>query len=206
MNKTLTSPNHSLQHGLQIAVSWTMNGFARVLPISSSTSRRVLIVFSGYARQKLVTGEQASTSNLLVNGGTPRALKLVLDRMTTWYNEGKIVQFKTSYEMGFIAVWQVYKMAFILDIPSLQAQIVLCLTRICCGEVHFQDCREVFTSTDPEKLNFQGMVAQSIAKAIFNNRLRHKTEFPCFMQKSLPSMMQSQRCLTLCSMLGTRLG
>jgi hypothetical protein len=78
--------------------------------------------------------------------------------------------------MGFIAVWQVYKMGIILDIPSLQAQVLLLLNLICSGEVHFQDCRKVFTSTDPDKLKFQGMVAQSIAEAMFENRLRYRTE------------------------------
>ena len=152
-----------------------MQGFARVLPISSSSFRRALVVFSGYARQKLMQ-EEPSTSSLLVNGGTPRALKLVLDWITTCCNDGKIVQFEISNEMGFIAVWQVYKMALILDIPNLQAQILLLLTHICSGEVHFQDCRQVFTSTDPDKLKFQGMVAQSIARAMFDNRLRYRTE------------------------------
>jgi hypothetical protein len=120
--------------------------------------------------------EEPSTSSLLVNGGTPRALKLVLDWITTCCNAGKIVQFEISNEMGFIAVWQVYKIALILDIPSLQAQIVLRLHHIYSGEVHFQDCREVFISTDPDKLKFQGVIVQSIANAVFDHRLRYRTE------------------------------
>ena len=165
----------SLQQGRQITICWTMKGFARVLPVSSSTFRKALVVFSGYARQKLVT-EEPATSNLLVNGGTPRALKLILEWIATCCNDGKIVQFEPPNEMGFMAVWQVYKTAIILEIPSLQTQVLHHLKLICSGEVNFQDCRQIFTSTDPDKIKFQGMVAQSIANAMFENRLRYRTE------------------------------
>lgn len=77
--------------------------------------------------------------------------------------------------MGFMIAWHAYKMALILDIPTLESQLLGCLKSICSDQVSAMDCREIFISTDPDRAKFRDDVAESTAKANFEGRLIEKT-------------------------------
>jgi hypothetical protein len=129
--------------------------------------------------------DEAFASTLLINGGVPGAAKRVLAWIMECCKKGKILQFEEGKKMGFMTAWQAYKMAIVLDIPNLQTQLEKSVKVICSDQVSAIDCREVFISTDPDKAKYKDEVAESIAKALCESRLRERTEISIFRSQSL---------------------
>ncbi len=135
-----------------------------------------LIIFSGSAKRRFVI-QHSNTSHMLVEGGNPIALKAIMRWITSCCKDGRMIPFPKIDQPAFVQTWHMLDMARILEIPSLERHFRSRLNAIASDQVHFEDCRDIFTSSARDKKQLRYQAAESVALALFDGRLRNKTEY-----------------------------
>ena len=144
--------------------------------LSTTFPRAALIVFSDYAREKLMAANP-NASSVVLAVGHPVLYKHILGWILACCKEGKMLPFPNIKQPAFMRTWCAYSLTSALGIASLEASFAERLDAMVVDQVHYEDCRNIFTNAHPDMLFLRPKVAKSIAMAYYEDRIRNRTEY-----------------------------
>ena len=131
--------------------------------MSTTVPILALTIFSKLAKEKFTVAPLAKS--LVIEVGPPEILEMTMSWILHCCKEGKILPFT------------VYNVAHVLGIAFLEATLADRLDAMAADQVHFEDCRDIFTNASAERMFLRSKAAKSIAMAYYDGRIRDRSEY-----------------------------
>lgn len=116
-------------------------------------------------------------NSLVIEVGPPEILEMILSWILLCCKEGEILHFTVFSQPAFVKTWHLYNVAHVLGIAFLEATLADRLDAMAADQVHFEDCRDIFTNASAERVFLRSKAAKSIAMAYYDGRIRNRTEY-----------------------------
>jgi hypothetical protein len=161
--------------------------------LSTTFPRAALIVFSDYARKKLMA-VNPNVSSVVLAVGHPVLYKHILGWILACCKEGKMLPFPNLRQPAFMRTWSAYSLTSALGITNLEASFAERLDAMVVDQVHYEDCRYIFTNAHADMLFLRPKVAKSIAMAYYEDRIRNRTEYSK-LRSEVPEFCEAVRAI-----------